>query len=48
MLGPPETESPPVIAVTEAPTLSTATRLNEKNTTRPVERYSRERYWLHC
>ena len=47
MLGPPETESPPVMAVTEGPNLSTGKRLNEKNTTRPVESYSRERYWLH-
>jgi len=46
VLGPPETESPPVMAVTEGPKASTVKRLDGNDTTRSVDDYARERYRL--
>lgn len=48
MLGPPETQNPPVVDATEGPKVQSGEdQLGTKNTTTGVDGYSRQRYWLH-
>lgn len=48
MLGPPETQNPPVMAVTEGPDVqSGGDRLGNKNSTKNAGEYSRNRYTAH-